>query len=218
MGLNTNNNSNHAKIVMIKHNALCLEAKEPTDGYTEKEVTNPTTGEKMIKYIKLFGSLDGNVTKLEFYNTEDQYDQQYIGVNVHMEDAGEEFILQIPHGKQHFNTFCKIAENIDFTDRVEFWADKDRLKDTTKFGASQNGAGVKYRYTKDNPGPMPPATQNKTTKKWDFSKQNEWLLNNLVDNIIPAVNAQLGVSEKAQAAAAGGEDRWADDPDPIHNS
>lgn len=226
MGLNNSNSNSGLPIVMIKHNALVLESKEPKEGYVKKDdIPIPGTDrgdgspETMTKYIRSMPSVDGFVQKLEWFNTEDKYEQQYLGVNIYMKDGDEEFILQIPQNRRYFNTFCKIAENIDWTDRVEFWANKDRLKDTTNFGANQNGAGVKYRYTKDNPGPMPLAKQNKTTKKWNFDEQNDWLLENLIENVIPAVNAQLGANEeKTQAVAAGSEDRWANDPDPIHSA
>ena len=222
MGLNTKTESD-TKIVMIKHKSLCLESKEPKDGYVETQVEIPNTDdghgnpETMIKYIKSFKSLDGYVKELEWYNTEEKHSRPYLGVKIHMEDDGEQFILDIPYDRQYFNTFCKIAENIDFTERVEFYASPDKDGKGTRFGASQNGVGVKYRYTKENPGQMPLGKQNKTTKKWDFSAQNEWLLNNLIENVIPAVNAQLGVAEKTVAAAAGAGDRWADVGDPIHN-
>lgn len=224
MGLNNKTESN-TQIVMIKHNGLCLESKEPREGFFKKDdIPVPGTDrgdgqpETMTKYLKMFRSLDGYVKMLEWYNTEEKHSRPYLGVKVHMEDEGEEFILDIPYDRPYFNTFCKIAENIDFTDRVEFYASPDKDGKGTRFGANQNGVGVKYRYTKDNPGPMPLGKQNKTTKKWDFSAQNEWLLNNLLENIIPTVNAQLGATEKASAAAAGAsDDRWADVEDPIHN-
>ena len=222
MGLNERTESNK-KIVMIKHNGLCVESKEPMAGYVEKEVDIPGTDdgtgkpETMIKYIKKFRSLSGFVTKLEWYDTGDTHKTQYLGVKIHMKDGDEEFILDIPYNRRYFNVFCKMAENIDFTKEVEFWADKDKSSDHTAFGAEQDGQPVKHRYTKANPGPCPPGKQNTRTKKWDFTDQNEWLLNRMLDVIIPTVNAQLGADEKASAAVAGGDvDRWADVEDPIH--
>jgi hypothetical protein len=205
---------------MIKHNALVLEAKEPTEGYEEKEVPIPNTDDghgnpkTMTKWIKKFRSLDGQVTELEWYDREID-GRNLLGVKVHMEDGGDKFLLDIAQNSRSFTTFCKIAENIDFTQPVEFYVQKDK----NDIGASQGGVGIKHRYTKDNPGPCPPAKYNNRTKKWDFSAQETWLLDNLLDNILPAVNAQLGVEVKTSAAAAGqsSEDRWADVKDPIHD-
>lgn len=208
MGLKKESRFNSNKtMVSVKHYKMCIEADGPQDGFEEKQVNNPITGEEVTKYVQLFGSLEGKVVGLEWYDRNFE-GNQFTGLNVHITDEqGAEFILEIPVSKK-LTTFTKLIENIDVTQPVEFIAGKDKGSNATWFGAKQDGKYIRQRYTKDNLDDCPPAVQNKHTKKWDFSAQEDWLLTRLHEVIIPGVNKEVGADFEADAAEAA-EARWA---------
>ena len=175
------------KFLVIKHGSICLESKEPKEGYTEITVYNPQTDRDQQKWIKPYKAVDGMITRIEWYDrTTDG--NRYMGVKIHMRDGGEYFSLDLPYNKREFDSFSKLVENIDFTKPVEFSAWKDRATGHTAFCVRQDGETVKWKYTKDNMGECPPAKQSKLGK-WNFDDQREWLVERIVNVVIPAVDA-----------------------------
>jgi hypothetical protein len=189
MGLNAGREGG-STILVVKHQAICMESKEPREGFEPVEggVFNPTTGKQQDKYVRKFGSVDGMVRRLEWYNTEEQYDNQFIGVKVHIEDDGEQFILDLPYNTRQYSVFTRSMEAVDWTKPVEFCAWPDRASAGTGFMLKQEGQKISQWYTKDNPGAAPPPVQDKITKKWDFSAQQTWLTEKLQNEIIPKVD------------------------------
>ena len=49
---------------VIKHNCICEESKTERSGFEPREVTNPQNNERLIRYIKPYGSLIGFITSL----------------------------------------------------------------------------------------------------------------------------------------------------------
>ena len=141
----------------MKHGGLCLESKEEREGYEEIPVFNPSTGKEQPKWVKKFRNLDGMVTDLEWFDTEEKYETRFIGLKIHIQDGDETFALDLPYDKRPFDTFTKIVENIDFSKPVTFSAWPDKEKGGTVFGAKQDGEYIRHRYTKDNPGAAPAA-------------------------------------------------------------
>lgn len=178
----------------IKHGALCLESKEPVDGYEEVTVDdisrqNPDGSHPQVtKYIKKYGGLDGKITRIEWYDRTDG-GVHYLGAKLHIRDGGQHYQVDLPFGKKHFDYFTKVMDNIDFSQPVELnaWRDKKDPRQTA-FVVKQNGDYVQWNYTRDNMGDCPPAVQNRSGK-WSFENQREWLLARLQDVIIPQVNA-----------------------------
>ena len=241
MGLNVKSNSQRKEKVVIKHGGLCLESREPKPGYEKIPVFNPSTGKEQDKWIQKFSSLTGYITDISWYDTEEQFETRFQGVDVTVVDSdGEETILDLPMGRKSLTDFCRRVENIDFSKEVEFRAFPDKEKsDRTVFFLKQDGKTVPSAYTKDGflNEECPQAVQNKRTGKWDFSAQEDWLLGNLLDTVIPSIKGQLdknaaayqavaGVGPAAKAAAATAspvhadvnmDERWADAEDPLHD-
>ena len=196
MGLHEKTISN-GNFLNIKHGAICLESKEPIEGYEEVIVDDISktipdgkgghTHPQVTKYIKKYAALDGKTTRIEWYDRTNN-GVHYLGAKLHVRDGGQHFQLDLPFGKKHFDYFTKVMDNIDFSQKVEFNAWKDR-KDPrqTAFVIKQNGDYVQWAYTKENMGDCPPAVQNRSGK-WSFEAQREWLLARLQDVIIPAVD------------------------------
>jgi hypothetical protein len=195
MGLHEQSTSN-SRFLSVKHGAICLEhpAKPQTEEDFERAIADGFTivqGEvnnvPYKKAVKKFGSLDGRIVKIEWYDRTHGGDT-YRGLKIHVKDGGEHYQLDLPFEKRQYDYFTKVAENIDYSEPVEFVAWQDKTDErVTAFGVKQGGAFVPWKYTKDNPGDCPPPIQSRTTKKWNFDDQREWLLDRVLNYVAPAV-------------------------------
>lgn len=181
---------NTGKFFVVKHNTICQESSKEREGYDPIEVMNPQTKEVTIKFIKRYDALEAMVTKIEFRDTKDQYEQRYISWKIHLDAGGEKGVLEIPFNSRIGDRFMKLAENLDFAKPVEFRAWRDK-QDKTAFLVRQDGHSVPQKYTKDNPGECPPPVQ-KFGGKWNFDDQTEFLYNQMVNVVIPRVEAVAG--------------------------
>lgn len=229
MGLNKQTaGSGGGNILHVKRGAICLESSVELEGY--QYTSGEVDGTPYEKWILKNGSVDGMVTGVFWYDTAEEGDgsekQRFQGLKVEIVDGDETYLLDLPYGKGPYDNFTKFAENIDFSKPVEFIAYPDKERPTsTVLNAKQDGQIIRQKYTKDNLGDCPPAVQNKLTKKWNFDDQREWLLNNLLENVVPKIKQQNTgdtavthaepKTKKAKAAATEGEDRWAGVPDVI---
>lgn len=187
MGLKEKTENNTA-FLLIKHHSLVLESKEPKEGYEPVEVTNPRTNEQIIKFIKRYAAVDGMIRKIEWYDTNDKYQTRFMGIKIHIRDNGDHFQLDLPFNTRAYDSFTKLAENIDYSKPVEFSVWHDRKTDSTAFAVKQDGVPVKWKYTRENMGDCPGAKQSKLGK-WNFDDQREWLLDNLLNVVIPHVDS-----------------------------
>src|SRR5688572_20532600 len=89
--------------LVIKHDTICQESKTAIPGFEPVQVTNPQTEEQSTKYIKRYGSVVAFITKVEWRDTGDRYDQQYTSWRIHL-DMGEDnpaAVLEIPFQSRH---------------------------------------------------------------------------------------------------------------------
>lgn len=170
----------------IKHGGFCLEAKEPTEGFKETSVPNPKTQQLMKKYLKIYAGIEGKITKIIW--SDRTYDNtRYVSIKLVIEDSGEFYTLEMPFGKQHYNYFMRVMDNIDYTQPVQFEAypkkgDQGRLY--TDFSMKQNGRFLLQSYTKANPGACPVAVKD-GLGNWDSKARHIWLRDRLFNYIIP---------------------------------
>lgn len=178
--------TNDGLFLSVKHGALCLESKEPKDGY--ELVEGEVNGTPYSKYIKKFAGLDGHITKVEWYERDGDYGK-FRGLKLSIKDKGEHYLLDLPFEKRPYDYFTKVAENINYAKPVEFVAWQDR-KDprVTAFAIKQDGQFVQWKYTKDDMGECPSAKQLRTGK-WSFDDQREWLLERILTVVVPLVDA-----------------------------
>jgi hypothetical protein len=193
-GLQTRGDSGIVYLV-IKHGSLCQESKKPVEGYTPVKVTNPQTNEELTKYVKRYSSVEGYVTKLEWYSREHE-GRKYNGFKVSLNANNSPVVLDLVYNTAPFNRFLKCAENLDFTQPVEFsaWSTPEGIAFTMR----QNDINVPQKYTRDNPGDCPEPVQDEITGKWDYSQQTRWLWNRVMKKVIPAVAA----ADNPEAASA----------------
>lgn len=200
MGLENNNNGEGMNLVYVKHGGLVLESDEPREGYEKKDdIKNPTTGEMITKYIQKYSALTGRITNIRWYDTKDEYTFRFQGLKIIVDDGDVAYTLDLPYGKRSYDNFTKMAENIDYKQPITFIAFPDKEDpQTTVFTAKQDGNVVRQKYTKNDPGDCPPATENKRTGKWNFDAQRDWLLDRIHEVVIPCVqelNPDMVVAE-----------------------
>lgn len=192
--------------LVVKHSCICQESKSPQEGFEPIEVKNPRTGETITKYIKRYKTVEALISKVEWYDTEEKYENRFIGWKIHMDAAGVPCVLDLPFDSRASNRFMKTAERLDFSEPVEFRAWHDAKSDSTAFYIGQNGKAIPQTYTQENPGDCPPPVQNPVSKKWNFDKQKEFLHARMIDAVIPAVEEvgnEMPVLERARAASVG---------------
>ena len=187
----------------VKKGAICLERKLPetpaelerllSEGWVEDE--GDVDGRPYHKLIKKFASVDGRITKIEWYDREVAFGRRR-GLHLRLKDNGDNFTLDLAFEKKPFDFFTKVAENIDYTQPVEFiaWPDREDSK-KTNFACKQNGKWVQWKYKKDDMGECPPAVQSKVTGKWNFDTQREWLLERLLTVVAPMAEAANAFDE-----------------------
>lgn len=185
------------RFFVIKHNCICQESSKEKDGYEPIEVMNPQTRETSIKFIKRYDALEAMITKIEWRDTGEQYEQRYMSWKIYLDADGEKGVLEIPFNSRVGDRFMKLAENLDFSKPVEFraWRDKE---DKTAFVVKQDGKSVPQKYTRESPGECPPPVQ-KFGGKWNFDDQAEFLHGQMMNVVIPRVAAAAGSNGTADS-------------------
>ena len=186
----------------VKHGALCLESKEPKEGY--ELIEGEVNGTPYSKYIKKYAGMDGRIAKIEWYEREGDYGT-FRGLKIAIKDGGEHYYLDLPFEKRPYDYFTKVAENIDYSKPVEIVAWPDRKHDRqTAFAIKQDGKFIQWKYTKEDMGECPEAKQLRTGK-WSFDKQREWLLDRIINVVIPNVDA-LNVFDEVEPEYTGSDE------------
>lgn len=188
----------NGKFLSIKHGAICLESKEPKEGYELIEGVTPS-GEPYSKYIRKFKGVRGLIVKIEWYSREYNGDT-FKGLHLTIKDGGERCILDLPFERRHYDYFTKIAENIDYSKPVTFetWPDTKNAKPgkpvPTAFVCIQDDKYVQWKYARGNMGDCPEPVQ-RASGKWNFDDQRDWLLDRMLKYVIPHVEELHAFSE-----------------------
>lgn len=181
--------------LQIKHSSLCQESKTPREGFKQIEVENPRTREKVTKYIKQYSGLTAYVDEIEWKDTGDKYEQQFMSWLIKLiNEEGERCVLELPFSSRASTRFMKVAENLDFSQPVTFRVWHDTREDKTAFLIGQGFTAegktipVKQKYTQDNMGKCPEGVKNRMGK-WNFDAQNEFLYEQMMNVVLPKVAA-----------------------------
>ena len=203
--------------LQIKDFSIWREIKTPVEGCEAITVNNPSNGETLTKYGFKFDELSGRVVKLEQYNKEFS-GTRYVGFNLFLMDDGKRFSLEMPYESQVFQRFLLVAPNIALDLPLSISAFKGKpsragAKDKTAVAFRQDGKNVPQFYSREDPHGMPLATQDTITGTWDFGPQKRWLVNKLITETIPQIDAVA----KAMAPSVGHDDDGsAEDDIPPH--
>lgn len=164
MALHKNSPTNN--FLTIKHHSVCREMKPapatPEEkeaalaaGYQEITVENPSDikpdGSKgtVQKWVQKFGSIDGLITGLEWYDRE-YSGVRYMGLKMKIKDGSEGYILDLGFGSKGYDVYTRVMEDIDYAKPVEIsvWHDKKNGNATAVLWR-QDGNSIKWRYTKE---------------------------------------------------------------------
>lgn len=192
MGLTKQSDSNSI-IIQAKHYSLWRGLKAAEPGCDSVEVNNPSTGERVVKYGYRYNNLTAFAVRLEWYDTGTKHDTQYLGFKMHMIDGdGSKFILDMPLNSPLLKKFMRVAPNLNFSKEISitvFRGKGEGAVDPTAIWFKQDDTTIFQAYTKDNPNGLPPAKQSRSTGKWNFDDQNDWLIERINEDTIPAVAA-----------------------------
>jgi hypothetical protein len=169
------------------YGGICEVRNQPADGFELEMVPNPKTNKDVPKYVKKYRGVEALVVHIERYDTGDKYDVRYTGLKLDLNAAGLACVLDLPFGSTASNRFMKCSPNIDFSQPVEFRAWRDS-ENGVAFLIRQDGNTVPQKWSADNMGDMPPAVEKKRGG-WDYTEQEDWLIEYMDTNIIPMVNA-----------------------------
>lgn len=131
-------------------------------------------------YAQVYDEFTGYVKGIEFRESNLKDDQIDIVITI---DTHEDHLtkLQTKVGGGYWFNLSKMLQNADLSLPVTF---SPSYKDEkASMFLSQNGTSLKCKYTRDNPGDLPLAESATVGKKtiWDFSAQNEFLMNELTN-------------------------------------
>lgn len=181
-------------------------------GWEQIETENPQTKKKTISWIKRHqGIEDVFITDIRWF--EQQIENATLtGWNLRLEADGSTWILRLPLTQNSAKRFMKLADNIDFTKPVtiKVWksTDKETGKVSTTFCVYQNGSNIPQALNRDD---LPEAKFLKSTKKWDFTEQDEFLVEHMNTVTIPQFKEVVGTATTAAKATPVVEEADSDD-------
>ena len=162
-------------------------------GKIAQRITEPSSTSKSrtlesgkVIHEELYDTLEGKITGIQFKDGE--YGTQLIISLVNDEDVAH---LQMPLSSSPASGFLKALPNVNADELVRFkpkMEEKDGKRKTSLF-LSQNGQGVKWYWTKDNPGELPSMKKIKVKGKetWDDSDQIDYLKAYVSDMFLPKI-------------------------------
>jgi hypothetical protein len=125
--------------------------------------------------------------------------------NVTIIDGNEEFILQLDYSSGYSSAFLKSLPNVDFSQMVtltpKMTMDGDK-KRTTIF-VNQGNQPIKWAWTKENPGELPPMKKMvfKGEEKWDDTDMMNYLEAVVEQHVVPAIKEYCPVRPGAASTA-----------------
>lgn len=217
-GLREQTGGDNVKYLVVKHNSLCEESKSPLPGFEPVDVRNPQTNEITTKWIKRY-EVEAMITNIEFRRYEHEASGRlYLSWRVSLDAAGVPCILDLPLDSSAATRFMKVAENIDFSQPVELraWKDKSKPNKIAFFiGQGVTGEGksiaVPQKYTRKEPNGCPEPVKDDFTNEWDFKEQVKFLYRQMVNVVIPRLQALRASTESATTQAPPPHEDYDDD-------
>lgn len=186
MGLNERNDSNKTYLSIIGGQlARRFEEHQEINGKVvtvEREIKDDDGNLIKTKIERYYESIDGIISSA-VVNSEGDFGSRLV---LDMVDGGEIFVVQISLESNYGRSFMLKCPNIDYTKPVTIrpysFEDKDSGKKQAGITVYQAGEWendkVPSKWTKDEPGDMPPweFTEIGGKKKWNSDKQTQFLV------------------------------------------
>jgi hypothetical protein len=187
----TRQSETNAMHLSIKDWSLWQEIKNKAEGCETIKVTNPEDKTVLDKYGYKYESLVGRVVHLAEYKREWK-GKVFSGFKLHVQDGADKFILDMPYTSRILRNFLHTCPNMNWSKPLSIRAFKgknDKGEPEQAIWFQQDEQTVKFYFTKDNPHGMPAPKQHPRTQKWDFSEQQEWLIERMMNDTAPAIAA-----------------------------
>ena len=107
-------------------------------------------------YEKRYDFVEGYITDVKYVSREDSNTgKTYHNMNVHLTDGSDSYVIVFGKKSNAANAVMQTLPNVDLEKKVRFELKYDSVDEKTTLFVKQNGAVVKWKWTKDNPGKKP---------------------------------------------------------------
>lgn len=190
MALEKNNSST---FLSIGDGKITKRVKLPTADSTARTLKDGKT-----VHEEIYDSVSGIITEIKTHE-HPSFGRFW---NVQIQDGEDAYTLQMNYSGGYSSAFLKMLPNVDFTKRIRFSPSlkMDGLKKKVTLYLSQDGEPLKWAFTKDNPGALPPMVQIKVkgVLTWDDSAMMEFLENMVTNEILPKLKKEKLLIEVAE--------------------
>jgi hypothetical protein len=190
MGLNSTSNS--VTYLSVQNGKVAKRVPEPTAA--SKSRTVESTG--VVVHEELFDSITGKIVAL---GTREGNFGKELKITLADDRA---YVLQLKLSSGPASSFLRALPNVDLQKRVTLIPKIEMKGDVKRTSViiAQGGKGVKWAFTKDAPGDLPPMKQIKVKGKdvWDDSDQLAYFekmitdINNKLSAVAPTLGSDAG--------------------------
>lgn len=195
MGLTRRSESNRIYL-QVKHSCIWQEFKKATKDTEQVEVTNPSNGQVITKHGIRYENVTGHVIKIETYKR-DYQGKKFVGFKVHFQEGGQVFVVDMPYQSQVLRRFLRVLPSITWNLPLSLSIFQGKGRDgSPELGVwfRQGGVTIKPYYTREEKHGMPEARQDPVTKDWDFREQHLWLVQQLLNVHMPAIEVAANLT------------------------
>lgn len=162
---------NSAIYLIISDGKICRRVQSPTTSSKER-----VTKEGRIVHEEFYHGWSGKITDIRTRTSD--YGKDW---NVTIDDGQIRAILQMKYSSGYASAFLKTLPNVDLSKDVQLMPRADTIDGKTKttMFVKQDGAAIKWAFTKDNPNGLPPMRKIKVkgVDVWDDSDMMDYLEN-----------------------------------------
>ena len=177
MGLENNSGGGNKKFITIVGGKWTVRVPEGTERAVARELKKgPNAGSLVFEnyYDRLSGNVVSGQVRTGDYGTD---------LCLDLEDDGVVYNVQMPCDSDYFRTFAKCCEGIDLDKELVLGIGVPKGDGFPYLYVQQDDAGLKSKYTKDEPNGMPSWEKKEEMGKvkWDKTEQNNFCYGLAVD-------------------------------------
>jgi hypothetical protein len=179
----------------------------------EKTKKGKPTGEFI--HVKTYGSLEGKIKDIRKDMKELPDGTKFSSLKILVDDIGDKYVLNWPYNSDLTRAFYHMVEVIDLDTTVEFSVGKSKNKkgkEVTSLFIKQNGANLKWKYTREYPyapgetvKPEWVEKEIKGEKVWDNTDEIRFFENILKEKVLPKLRTK---AENVPVSQAPDDDDW----------
>jgi hypothetical protein len=158
------------------------------------------------------GQWTGHLVNISFKWVEPKEKKPYEAINIHLNDGVEDVIITCKFNSGYGRSFAKAIGNADLSRPITItptYKEEGEKKEGGIF-IQQNGAALKWQFTRDNPNGCPPAQEfdkGDNEKIYSFTEQMTFLKDHLINNVVqsiqhPLMNQTTDIQKKAETMSA----------------